>query len=96
MGRVFKPSFLGVVLSVAYLCLGLIVSVLEFEGSWGGMVMFLFALPFFIVSFILSSKMNDGGFLFVFMNACWWYLLGNAVHILKSRRLHSFFYELEL
>lgn len=74
----FLKNRLGTLLALLYIIISIIILFSNTEGSWGGFLLFVSALPFSILSLFVSSYLNGplANFVFIFLNTIWWFLLG--------------------
>ena len=78
-------NIIGICLAFGYLFICYTVYNLQTEGSWGGFLCFLFALPFSIFSLIAINYI-DGEFVFFYiLNAIWWWFMGFCLGRCVSR-----------
>jgi len=80
-----KANVIAICFAVGYLSMCLFIWSLHFEGSWGGMIMFLLALPFSVLSIVISNSIG-GAPAFLIMNAIWWYFLIRLIFYIKHRK----------
>ena len=73
-----KKNKLGLIFSLSYGLLSLIIMNIDIEGSWGGFILFILAFPFSFASLLVSNCFNNfiGNLLFIFINMLWWYFIG--------------------
>ena len=80
-----KPHSTAVFFALLYLLVCLGIQLMGFEGSWGGFLTFLLALPFSLLSLIATRYMG-GEWLFIGLNALWWYALVRLFYFVKGKR----------
>lgn len=80
-----KPHSTAVFFALLYLLVCLCIQLMEFEGSWGGFLTFLLALPFSLLSLIATRYMG-GEWLFIGLNALWWYALVRLFYLVNGKR----------
>ncbi len=68
-----KKNILPLFFSLSYFFVCLIIGGFSFEGSWGGFLYFILAMPFSIISLKITNYIG-GMPLFIFLNAIWWYV----------------------
>ena len=85
-----RISRLGAVLCVAYVATFLVISVQEFEGSWGGFLLFVISLPLSMLILPAASAIGLPGPTFdvalLVAGVGWWYGVGYFVERLVSKR----------
>ena len=80
-----KPHSTAVFFALLYLLVCLCIQLMGFEGSWGGFLTFLLALPFSLLSLVATRYMG-GEWLFIGLNALWWYALVRLFYLVKGKR----------
>ena len=76
-------NHLALLASFSYLLACFIISGYNYEGSWGGFLYFVLALPFSIISLMISNYIG-GMPLFIVLNAIWWYVAFRLFSIIKN------------
>jgi hypothetical protein len=87
-----RLSLVGVAFAVAFVLLALVIDSQHYEGSWGGMFIFVLGFPLSIVGLLFGGGAGSAGFaLLVGCGAIQWYLLGMLVQsvVERSRRRRS-------
>jgi succinate dehydrogenase hydrophobic membrane anchor protein len=87
----FFKNKLGILLALLYLIVSIVVSVGDIEGSWGGFLLFASAFPFSILSLSVSKFLNNplAHFVFIFLNAIWWFLLGWLITKIFRKKIQT-------
>ncbi len=80
-----KPHTAATGAALLYLLIGLCIQLAGFEGSWGGLLAFMLAAPFSYLSLVISRYMG-GPWLFIGLNALWWYALVRLFYFAKNKR----------
>jgi hypothetical protein len=75
---------LGIILLVVHLVVIFWITMQEFEGSWGGFLIFLIDFPVSVLSFAFSGYVQFIYFMAV-VGSMWWYLIGLAISTLIKR-----------
>jgi len=88
-----RVSRLGAVLCVAYIATFLAVSLQEFEGSWGGFLLFVISMPLSALVLPVASALGLSGLAanvaFLVTGVAWWYGVGYAAERLVSKRMRG-------
>ena len=79
-----KVSLVGSGLAIANLCLTFFVWSREFEGSWGGFLLFIFNFPVSMLS-LIPVGWNPWVF-FSIVGPLWWYAVGAITERIWLRR----------
>lgn len=86
--KIFKYhiSKAGSVLFLLHICFVMYVYVQDYEGSWGGFLLFIIDLPVSLIAFI-PIGLNQWLF-FGVVGSFWWYIIGCLIEkfIFSSRR----------
>ena len=78
-----KSNLLAFSTAFIYIILCCLIKLISFEGSWGGFLIFLLAIPFSFLSIIIS-KYTGGETLFILLNSFWWYFLVKILYLFKK------------
>jgi hypothetical protein len=85
-----RLSRFGAVLCVAYIATFLAVSLQEFEGSWGGFLLYVISMPLSTLILPAASALGLSSLAvnvaFLVVGVAWWYGVGYAAERLVSRR----------
>lgn len=75
---IIMKNKLGLIFSLLYGLFSLIILNADIEGSWGGFILFILALPFSFISLLISNYFNNfiGNLLFILINMLWYYFFG--------------------
>lgn len=80
-----KPHTVATGVALLYLLACLCIQAAGFEGSWGGFLTFILAAPFSYLSLVISQYMGVK-WLFVGLNALWWYALVRLFYFVKNKK----------
>lgn len=80
-----KPHAVATGMALLYLLVCLCIQAAGFEGSWGGLLTFMLAAPFSYLSLLISQQIG-GQWLFMGLNALWWYALVRLFYCIKNKR----------
>lgn len=78
-----KSNLLAFSAAFIYFILCCLIKLVGFEGSWGGFLIFLLAIPFSFLSIIIS-KYIGGETSFILLNSFWWYFLVKILYLFKK------------
>jgi hypothetical protein len=85
-----RLSRFGTVLCIAYVATFLAVSLQEFEGSWGGFVLYVISMPLSTLILPAASTLGLSSLAvnaaFLVAGVAWWYGVGYAAERLVSKR----------
>lgn len=87
----FFKNKLGILLALLYLIVSIIIAVGDIEGIWGGFLLFASAFPFSILSLSVSNYLDSplAHFVFIFLNAIWWFLLGWLITKIFRKKIQA-------
>mgnify|MGYP003441860388 FL=1 len=78
-----RVSSLGLVLGLLYLAFSLFVITRQYEGSWGGFLLFWASFPASLLALVLPDE-KAGEIMLAAVGVVWWYAIGHYFQFRRS------------